>query len=257
MRGDIVPKLFVFSDVHGFYDELREALDKAGFDPNNPEHIAVCLGDTTDRGTQPQEVIDYLTSLPRKVLVKGNHESLIMRCIGQGYPERHDWHNGTAQTIIDLAPQAVNFYDACSIAYEKMQPFIDSMVNYYETKHYIFVHSFVPLKNCDGLPIYYTKNRKFEFDPDWRYAHASAWEEARWGNPLELAMKNLNQTDKCIICGHWHCSAGWAMEKGLSEFGYDACFEPYYYEDKLIMIDACIAHSKKVNILVLEDGFIT
>lgn len=251
-----MPKLFVFSDVHGFYDELRKALDEAGFNQNDPEHIAVCLGDTTDRGTQPQKVIDYLTSLPRKVLVKGNHESLIMRCIGRGYPERHDWHNGTAQTIIDLAPQAVNFYDACSVAHEKIQPFIDSMVNYYETKHHIFVHSFIPLKCDDSLPIYYTKNRKFSFNPDWRNAHYSEWEAARWNNPIELAINGLNQTEKTIVSGHWHCSAGWAIEKGLSEFGDDARFDPYYYKDKLIMVDSCCAHTHKINCLVIKDDFI-
>lgn len=255
MRGDIVPKLFVFSDVHGFYNELRKTLNEVGFDQNNPEHIAVCLGDTTDRGTQPQEVIDYLTSLPRKVLIKGNHESLIMRCIGRSYPEWHDWHNGTAQTIIDLAPRAVNFYDACSVAYEKMQPFIDSMVNYYETKHYIFVHSFVPLKNCDGLPAYYTKNRKFEFNPDWRYAHASAWEEARWGNPFDLAAQGL-LPDKTLVFGHYHTS--WPRHKyeGKPEMGDKADFSPYY-GNGYIGIDACTAYSKKVNVLVLEDEFLT
>lgn len=250
-----MPKLFIFSDVHGFYDELRKALDEAGFNQNDPEHIAVCLGDTTDRGTQPQEVIDYLTSLPRKVLVKGNHESLIMRCIGRGYPERHDWHNGTAQTIIDLAPQAVNFYDACSVAYEKMQSFIDSMVNYYETKHYIFVHSFVPLKNCDGLPIYYTKNRKFEVDPDWRYAHSSAWEEARWGNPFDLAEKGF-LPDKTLVFGHYHTSWPRYKYEGKPEMGDKADFSPYY-GNGYIGIDACTAYSKKVNVLVLEDEFLT
>ena len=33
-----MPKFFVFSDVHGFYDEFVKALDEAGYDKNNPEH---------------------------------------------------------------------------------------------------------------------------------------------------------------------------------------------------------------------------
>lgn len=30
-----MPKLYIISDVHGFYDEMRTALDKAGFDPTD------------------------------------------------------------------------------------------------------------------------------------------------------------------------------------------------------------------------------
>lgn len=43
-------KLFCISDVHGFYNEMREALDNAGFDPNNEEHWLISLGDIWDRG---------------------------------------------------------------------------------------------------------------------------------------------------------------------------------------------------------------
>lgn len=142
------------------------------------------------------------------------------------------------------------------VAIEKMKPLLDQMVDYYETENYIFVYSFVALKCNDNYPVYYTRNRKFEYDPDWRTAHASAWETARWGNPLDLAMKGLNKTGKTIIAGHWHCSTGWAMEAGITEFGYGSCFEPYYYKDELIMIDACTAYTHKVNILVLEDKFL-
>jgi hypothetical protein len=40
------------------------------------------------------------------------------------------------------------------------------------------------------------------------------------------------------------------------EFGEGADFSPYYYDDKLIAIDACTAYSGKVNVLVLEDDFL-
>ena len=32
-------KYFVISDVHGFYNEMKNALDEAGFEPNNENHI--------------------------------------------------------------------------------------------------------------------------------------------------------------------------------------------------------------------------
>ena len=38
-------RYFVVTDVHGFYDEMIEALDIAGFDPNNENHWLISLGD--------------------------------------------------------------------------------------------------------------------------------------------------------------------------------------------------------------------
>ena len=128
-------KLFCISDIHGFYDEMRKALDEAGFDPNNKDHWLICCGDTLDRGRQPRQVISYLMKLSQKVLVKGNHEDIIMDCIAREYPYGHDWSNGTAQTIIDLAPNASTFDEACTTIYWKVARFVDSMVNYFETKN--------------------------------------------------------------------------------------------------------------------------
>lgn len=247
-----MPKFYIVSDVHGFYNEMRTALDEVRFDPNDKDSWLISLGDEMDRGPDPEKVINYIMSLPRAIWVKGNHQSLMEDLITRNYPLQHDWHNGTMQSVLSLAPHAKMQAEAFAIAYEKTKPFFDKAIDYLELKNHILVHSFIPLKSIDGLPKYYTRKRKFEFDPDWRHAHASEWEAARWGNPLELAMMGLNQTGKTIVCGHWHSSAGWAMEAGIPEFGYGACFEPYYYKDKLIMIDAMTAFSHKINVLVID-----
>ena len=248
-----MPKLFCISDVHGFYDEMRKALDDAGFDPNNENHWLISCGDNTDRGRQPKEVINYLMSLPRKILIKGNHCDLLMDCINRGYGEHHDCSNGTVQTILDLAPNAQPFNVACAVAYEKIKDFIGSMVNYFETKNYIFVHAFIPLVNKDGLPPYYLKNRHFEFNPDWRTANDMDWDDARWGNPYQL-LEDFHP-DKTLVFGHWHTSYARAKYNGEPEWGSDADFSPYYGEG-YIGIDACTAYSHKVNCLVLEDELI-
>ena len=236
-------KLYCVSDIHGYSKELKTALDKAGFDPNDENSWLITLGDHFDRGPDPIGVMNYLQSLPRKILIHGNHEFLMLKCIARQYPESHDWHNGTAQTIVDLAPDAKTFEEACNIAYEKIKGFTGSMVNYVELKNHIFVHSWIPLK-YDG-----------RFNPDWRNATQKEWNNAMWGNPFELAKQGFNQTGKTIVFGHWHCSTGWVEKEGRSEFGYDAKFDPYY-GDGYIGIDACTYHSGKVNVLVLEDEFI-
>lgn len=250
----MMAKFFVISDVHSYYDEMRKALDEVGFDPNNEEHWLLSLGDELDRGPKSREVVDYLLSLDRAIFVKGNHTTLLNECCQRGYPESFDWHNGTAQTVIDLAPNAKNFYDACYVAMNVVEPLEKKMVNYFETANYIFVHSWIALKCNDNLPPYYTRNRKFEFDPDWRYAHNSAWETATWGNPYELAEKGL-LPDKTLIFGHFHTS--WPRHKyeGKPEFGEGADFS-IYYGDGYIALDGCCAYSGKLNCLVIEDDFI-
>lgn len=248
-----MPKFFVTSDIHSFYNELITALNDAGFDENNENHYLVVCGDCFDRGPDSAKVLKYLTNLPRKILVKGNHEQLLLDCCRRGYPGSHDVSNGTTRTIWDLG-YGYNFDEMCEYTLIKVRPFIDGMVNYFETKNYIFVHSWIPTFNKDGLPAHYTRNRKFEFNPDWRNASQSEWDVATWGNPFKMAEQGL-LPDKTIVFGHWHCSTGWAKAENRSEFGDDAKFDPYY-GDGFIGIDACTAHSSKCNVIVIEDEFL-
>lgn len=260
-----MPKIFAVSDVHGFYNEMIEALDNTGFDPNNEDHFLVVCGDTTDRGPQPSQVISYLSQLMKKnkcVVVKGNHESLMIECLERGYPGAHDYSNGTFNSICDLgeASGGKTFDECCLTVEGRFKAFVNKMVNYFETENYIFVHGWIPVEVKDGLPMYYRKNRKFAFNPDWRYAHASEWEQARWLNGIDMARDGFIEPNKTIVCGHWHCSYGHHLksiktDNWISEFDEDACFEPFY-DTGIIAIDACTAHTGKVNVLVLEDNFI-
>lgn len=227
---------------------MKVALDKAGFEPKNDNHLLVVCGDCLDRGNESQQVIDYLMSVLNKVLIKGNHCTMFQELVERGYSRSHDWHNGTAKSVLDLAPESNTWDGACVVAMEKFELLLNQMVDYFETEHYIFVHSWIPCKQKkEGRP-------KFEYIPDWRTAHSDDWEYARWGSPLDMAMNGLNKSGKTIIAGHWHCSYGWALEnQTFDEFGSNACFDPYYYDDKLIMIDTCCAYTNKINCLVIED----
>ena len=249
-----MPKLFVTSDIHSFFNEFKITLDNAGFDENNEDHWLVVCGDCFDRGPDSAKVWKYLRNLPRKVLIKGNHEQLLLDCCNRGWPGSHDISNGTYRTITHLG-YGDEFDEMCRYTLARVRPFVDGMVNYLETEHYIFVHSWIPAISKDNLPAHYTRSRRFEFNPDWRNADQEDWDAATWGNPFDMAEKGLNQTGKTIVFGHWHCSTGWAKAEGREEFGDDAKFDPYY-GDGFIAVDACTAYSGKVNVLVLEDEFI-
>lgn len=253
-----MPKLFCCSDIHSAYTPWMKALDEAGFDENNPEHKIIVCGDLFDRMDESQQVYEFAKEMlekDRMIYCKGNHEQLMLDLIERKYAQSHDVSNGTFKTIIDLAPTAKDTQEACMVAYEKLKPLFDKMVNYVETEHFVFCHSWVPVNVDDNLPMYYKKNRKFSIKKDWRYSHQSEWDDAAWLNPLDMAMSGFG-IDKTICSGHWHSSKGWAMQNGTPEFGEGAIFKPFYYEEKLIMIDAATAVSHRVNCLVIEDEFI-
>lgn len=249
---------FVCSDIHSAYTPWMQALTNAGFNPNKYSHKIIVCGDLFDRMNESQQVYDFAKDMIAKdklIYIKGNHESLLMDCVRRGYPLSNDWSNGTVQTIMDLAPNVKQFNVACSVVYDKVKPLIDKTINYFETKNYIFVHSFVPINCDDNLPPYYVRNRKYSKMENWREASAIKWEDARWGDPFDLADRGL-LPDKTLVFGHWHCSKGWAKKEHRSQFDDDARFDPFY-GDGFIAIDACTAHTGKVNCIVIEDEFLT
>ena len=253
-------KLFCVSDLHSFYTPLKKALDLAGFDTNNKNHWLISCGDALDRGPESEEVLHYLMSLERKILVKGNHDLLLEDLCMREFPYSYDFSNGSVKTVNDIggAGEGYPFDKCCENTLNRTAAYRDLLINYFETENYIFVHSWIPLKCSDNLPKYYLKNRQLDYDPDWRYADESAWELAMWGNPFEHAKNGFNKTGKTIVFGHWHCSCGWSKEEGRSEFDTDARWDPYINKDqKIVGIDACTVHTGKVNVLVIEDNFIT
>ena len=248
-------KLFVISDTHSYFDEMKSALDEAGFDPSNENHWLIGCGDYFDRGEQSKEMYEYLVSIKRKVLVKGNHDDMMIDMLERGYPRSHDHQNGTAKTLQHLAEDTSDKLAMFSIVSTRFRLLYEQMVEYFETENYIFVHSWIPLIRQDDLPKHYARNRQWAFDEDWRNASKESWEEARWGNPYELASRGF-KPDKTIVFGHWHTSWPRAFyDFSSKEWGERADFS-IYYGDGYIGIDGCTAYTGKVNVLVLEDNFI-
>lgn len=251
-------KNFISSDIHGFLDEWQNELKKVGFDANNCQHRIILCGDNFDRGKQAKELLDFLLKLPRErlILIRGNHEDLMDDCIEdlkskQGI-HRHHILNGTLDTISQLT--GISEWDLRCGVYqyndieEKLKPYyelIDRCVNYYEIDNNIFVHGWIPLDRSKVI---------MRYNPDWRNANELEWKDARWFNGMD--MNHLKLQDECatIYCGHWHTSYGHSKyHNKCSEFNEDAIFEPYY-DEGIVALDACTAHSGKVNVVVLDDS---
>ena len=247
-------KYFVTSDIHGYYTQWMNALEKNGFEINNSNHILIICGDIIDRGKEVKKIIDFLYSFPsnRLIMIRGNHEDLFEQMIFRGYPLSHDYHNGTVSTYMDLFNEEIdNGYD--EYKHSKLAQLINQMIDYYETEKYIFVHGWIP-----SIPG--TKYGEYTYDPNWRKADIEAWNMARWTNGMKANLQG-DFENKIIVCGHYHASYGNVRKRfpnksevfySQLEFSDNEYFEPYYNKG-IICIDACTAYTKLVNVLVLDE----
>ncbi len=234
-------KYFIVADVHGFYDEMIEALNKKGYDMNNSNHVFVSLGDMFDRGKQAWEVLDFVNEIPNenKLLVLGNHELLMEEMLGRGFCEYHDQGNGTCDTMFQLTN--ANFEEE---AIELMRvnrqwrKYINSCHFYHEVGDNIFVHGWIP---------------RFPYNTDWRNATISEWKEATWLNGMKEWRYDNKEPGKTIWCGHWHVGYGHAHIHYIctDEVGGDAVYTPFK-DEGIVAMDACTAVSHMVNCEVIE-----
>jgi serine/threonine protein phosphatase 1 len=127
----VAQKFFAVGDIHGNLSRLEQLMEeiKPAFNPD--ADTLVFLGDYIDRGPDSKGVVDFILRLRRKfpqvVCLKGNHEAMLL-----------DWvylYNGGGATIktysqdgeFKLPPEHLAFFT--------------SLLLYYETEHYIFVHA--------------------------------------------------------------------------------------------------------------------
>ena len=194
---------FVTSDIHSYFTLFYNELKKQGFNEKNKNHILIICGDLFDRGNEPQEIIDFILSLPRErcILIRGNHEDLLDNLLCTMDPKYHDLHNGTVNTICQFSEMTLNealdnFQYACMKTIKKgIKKYLnDSTIDYYETNNYIFVHGYVTL------------------DEDWK---KGSWSEARWLNGVSQFLSEKRIFNKTIVCGHYHCN--WYRDRNLNE----------------------------------------
>lgn len=248
-------QIFAISDVHGFANEMIDALHEAGFEENNSNHLLISCGDELDRGKQPLETIQYLDSLNNAILIKGNHTWLFQELCDKNYPEEYDWDNGTVDSVLALGHYKYgDSFAQCALrAYITTYNFFQKFVHYYQTKNYTFVHSFVPLIIEDDLPMYYTKNRKFKWNRNWEKASDSEWEKASWGNPFELAEQFWIDQPTTLVFGHWGTENKWAEVEGRTPFKGSFINNDIFYGNNYIGLDTTTSISRKVNVLKIED----
>ena len=242
-------KYFVIADVHGFYDEMIDGLNKVGFDKSNPNHVLISLGDAMDRGPKPLEVVEYLVNLPRKILIRGNHEDLLQELFNGRSLCSYDITNGTFDTIRMLAEKVRNFKvsrELAIFAWEEVtadarrQPivrkYLESLINWWEVDKYVFVHGWIP----------YTEDCKTIVD--WRFdATEEDWDRAVWSKTPDLVKNKVwDDREYTIVCGHWDSATFHEMFEGITKD-----YSPFISEE-FICCDSCTALSHKVNVFTFD-----
>ena len=234
-------KLFVISDIHGYYTLMAEALEEAGFEKENENHFLVCLGDYFDRGPENREVLKFFERLKHRVLLRGNHEDLLIKLLQTGKIQPHNYINGTLSTLeeffgkyfVDPVDDSIDFSGKTRTV-DRICDFIDSTENYFETEKYVFVHGWLPDK-C-----YSSADLKAVTTEQWAEARKVRWSERYDGEkPL---------SDKTLVCGHMPTFFANTFDRSREKGSTDI-----FYGNGLIAIDAGTHDSKNLNVLVLED----
>lgn len=112
-------RYYVVSDVHSFYTEMIKALTEKGyFDDKEPHKVIIC-GDMFDRGSESVEMQKFIMELLEKdevILIRGNHEELILSLInnaeynfGYGIEYTHHWSNGTVKPYVETVIDKITF----------------------------------------------------------------------------------------------------------------------------------------------------
>lgn len=233
-------KIFAVSDVHGHATLLKQALAEAGFDNENERHLLVCCGDYFDRGEENFDTLRFFERLRHKVLIRGNHEELLLRLLQSGRLQPHHYINGTLSTLreivgkyaVDPATDLVDF-SGRERTVDRFCDFIGETVPYFETKSYVFVHGWIPPggETAEG--------RRKALPEDWERANWIKWTDVYDGRrPL---------ADKTLICGHMPAFYGKKFDPSRKDSdGSIFCGNGLY------AVDGGTYDTGRVNVLVLE-----
>ena len=74
-------RVFVISDLHGYFDLLMKLLEKISFSESDMLYI---IGDVCDRGPDSLKILFYIQNHDNIILLKGNHEYMMHEAIYYG-----------------------------------------------------------------------------------------------------------------------------------------------------------------------------
>lgn len=141
-------RTYVVADLHGRFDLLCRALSLIEEDAGAEGGTFICLGDFVDRGPQSRNIIDLLMSGPslpnwQWVVLQGNHEAMMLECLGNPGILRWWIGNGGGQTLQSYGYREGDKLLPLKIPSEHLS-WLDSLPITHEDSRRIYVHAGVP-----------------------------------------------------------------------------------------------------------------
>jgi len=134
-----IKRYFAIGDIHGCLLHLERLMEKIRGLVNPEEDALVFMGDYIDRGPEPKGVIDLLLKIreefPHMICLLGNHEDMFLRWVLTGRDLELYLYNGGGVTIRSYSSGGK------FILPSEHLDFLNSLLPYYETENYLFVHA--------------------------------------------------------------------------------------------------------------------
>lgn len=136
-------RIFAIGDIHGCISNLMSIMDMIDIDTRND--ALIFIGDYIDRGPDSKGVVDFVLKLRENIkhiiCLLGNHEQMFLDYINDGniYKEMF-LINGGEYTISSYGVVETAGKSRVDVPENHME-FFTSLLPYYETEDYIFVHA--------------------------------------------------------------------------------------------------------------------
>lgn len=161
-------KIFAIGDIHGCANKLIALTDQIDIDFE--QDTLVFVGDYIDRGPDSFEVVEYLLDLKKRssniIFLKGNHENMFEKYLSGPDKQTYLMNGGqkTLESYIGQHPTGPPI-PAAHLGFFK------SLVLFYETEDYIFVHAGlrenIPLEMQDPDDLLWIRNEFIQSDHDF------------------------------------------------------------------------------------------
>ncbi|MGV8057846.1 MAG: metallophosphoesterase family protein [Smithellaceae bacterium] len=134
---------FAIGDIHGCFNQLQKLIKNLAIDQQYD--TLVFIGDYIDRGSSVKEVVDYVigikSELNNVICLTGNHEQMFLRYL-DGNDEEMYLCNGGHTTLLSYGISRSSMPQTRKAAIPPSHLlFFQSLLPYYETEKYIFVHA--------------------------------------------------------------------------------------------------------------------
>ena len=280
-------KLFVVSDVHGFYKEMKQCLKQAGFSEKNEEDRLIVLGDLFDRGSEAVKIFKYLKKLADKgkaIVLHGNHEDFMidfLRGEDCSFNFAHNGFNRTLDSFLNIPAAWENFCYMCTenrdlavtMYGKRVEPLLGDFYSIPIEVRFDVFQDFARenikkrykdlLPWLESLPFYYETD-KYIFThasidgtcSDWHnpeytsYEKWTPWQYLTWDDG-HFYEKEITNTDKTVVVGHFHTDAIREIYNIASDVKKP---NEILYTKQKIFIDTCTVLTKRVNVLIIEDN---